>query len=234
MSLPSSWMSILAELRLDAVVAQRVSTIEAELAAREAAGSVVLPASIDRYRALDLVSPADVRVCIAGQDPYHGISTVADGRQVAEAMGLSFSVPQGVRIPPSLRNIYKELAADLGGEVRSSGDLTGWAQQGVLLLNTILSVEKDKPKSHHKLGWDLVTGALLRALSTTQSGIVFVLWGKPAQALGEHIVGNGHTVIQSSHPSPIGGACNKGFFGSRPFSRANQALVQAGRSPISW
>jgi uracil-DNA glycosylase len=114
------------------------------------------------------------------------------------------------------------------------GDLTGWAEQGVLLLNTVLSVEQDKPKSHDRFGWQTLTAALVAALSASRSGLVFMLWGNSAKSLQEHIVPNGHTIIASSHPSPIGGSCNKGFFGSRPFSRANAALRSQGQAAIDW
>jgi uracil-DNA glycosylase len=149
-------------------------------------------------------------------------------------MGLSFSVPKGVKIPPSLRNIFKELNQDIGCPIPDHGDLTHWANQGVLLLNRLLSVEKDKPSSHKNLGWLPITEALVAALSQQHSGMVFILWGNHAKSLRPSITDNGHTVIESSHPSPLGGSCNKGFFGSEPFSRANMALCLSGKDPINW
>lgn len=226
---PELWSTLLrahANLELTPLL----SSIEVEIERRESAGANVFPPPLARYLALQMVTPDSCRVCILGQDPYHGLTP--DG--APEAMGLSFSVPDGVRIPPSLRNIFKELQNDVGGDTPRSGDLSHWAEQGVLLLNTVLSVEKDTPKSHDKLGWQIITAGLLQALSIYRKDLVFILWGNSAKSMKEHIASNGHTVIESSHPSPIGGSCNKGFFGSRPFSRANEALVRAGHSPITW
>jgi uracil-DNA glycosylase len=199
--------------------------------------AVILPAADHRYRALS-IDPEKVRCVIVGQDPYHGIAEIrlesGETHPVLEAMGLSFSVPRGVKIPPSLRNIFKELNEDIGCPVPDHGDLTAWTDQGVLLLNRMLSVEKDKPGSHSKLGWQQVTEALVSALSQQNSGIVFILWGNHAKSIRPCIADNGHTVIESSHPSPIGGSCNNGFFGSRPFSRANEALASLGKETIDW
>lgn len=233
---PQSWLQLIAERsELGPAVSGVLQTIEDQLAVDEARGNQIFPPRALRYRALDLVSPEQAAVVIVGQDPYHGLVRLPDGREIPEAMGLSFSVPKGARLPPSLRNIFKELAADLGTPLQNPhGDLTHWAEQGVLLLNTVLSVRKDTPKSHDKLGWSAVTSAVLQALSRSQRGLVFILWGNSAKALREHIADNQHTVIESSHPSPIGGSCNKGFFGSRPFSRANAALTAQSRQPIEW
>jgi uracil-DNA glycosylase len=199
--------------------------------------SVVLPTVDHRYKALS-IHPENVKCVIVGQDPYHGIAKIrlesGETYSVPEAMGLSFSVPKGVKIPPSLRNIFKELNQDIGCQVPEHGDLTNWAEQGVLLLNRMLSVEKDKPGSHSKLGWQPITEALVSALSQQHSGIVFILWGNHAKSIRPFIADNGHTIIESSHPSPIGGSCNKGFFGSRPFSRANEALANLGKQTIDW
>ena len=199
--------------------------------------AVVLPNAIDRYRAL-AIPPESVKVVIVGQDPYHGIAEIhqESGQTVsiAEAMGLSFSVPRGVKIPPSLRNLFKELNQDIGHPIPDHGDLTHWANQGVLLLNRLLSVEKDKPGSHKNLGWLPITEALVAALSQQHSGIVFILWGNHAKSIRPFIADNGHTVIESSQPSSMGGSCHKGFFGSRPFSRANQALASLGKQTIDW
>jgi uracil-DNA glycosylase len=199
--------------------------------------SIVLPVADNRYSALS-INPEDVKCVIVGQDPYHGIAKIrlesSENDLVPEAMGLSFSVPRGIKIPPSLRNIFKELNQDIGCPVPEHGDLTNWVEQGVLLLNRMLSVEKDKPGSHSKLGWQPVTEALVSALSQQHSGIVFILWGNHAKSIRPFIADNVHTIIESSHPSPIGGSCNKGFFGSRPFSRANEALANLGKQTIDW
>ena len=199
--------------------------------------SIVLPVADHRYKALS-INPEDVKCVIIGQDPYHGIAKIilesGETHSVPEAMGLSFSVPKGVKIPPSLRNIFKELNQGIGCSAPEHGDLTNWVGQGVLLLNRMLSVEKDKPGSHNKLGWQPITEALVSALSEQHSGIVFILWGNHAKSIRPFIADNGHTIIKSSHPSPIGGSCNKGFFGSRPFGRANEALANLGKQTIDW
>ena len=230
---PQPWLDLLiADSDLGAMAPQRLQEIEAGVAREQ--DEDVFPPRAARYRALECVPPDQISVVIVGQDPYHGLAKLPDGREVPQAMGLSFSVPHGVRLPPSLRNIFKELAADLGGTVRADGDLSDWASQGVLLLNTVLSVRRGQPKSHDMLGWQGITSQILRALSRRYAGLVFICWGNSARALIEHISANDHTVIESSHPSPIGGSCNKGFFGSRPFSRANAALAARGRRPINW
>lgn len=199
--------------------------------------AVILPTADHRYRALS-IDPEKVRCVIVGQDPYHGIAEIClesgETHSVPEAMGLSFSVSKEVKIPPSLRNIFKELNQDVGCPAPDHGDLTAWADRGVLLLNRMLSVQKDKPGSHSKLGWQQVTEALVSALSQQHSGIVFILWGNHAKSVRPFIANNEHTIIESSHPSPIGGSCNKGFFGSRPFSRANEALANLGKQTIDW
>lgn len=199
--------------------------------------SVILPTADHRYKAFSL-NPENVKCVIVGQDPYHGIAKIrlesGETESVPESMGLSFSVPKGVKIPPSLRNIFKELNEDIGCPVPDHGDLTAWTDQGVLLLNRMLSVEKDKPGSHSKLGWQPITEALVSTLSEQHPGIVFILWGNHAKSIRPFIADNGHTIIESSHPSPIGGSCNKGFFGSRPFSRTNEALANLGKQTIDW
>lgn len=199
--------------------------------------AVILPTADHRYRALS-IDLEKVRCVIVGQDPYHGIAEIClesgETHSAPEAMGLSFSVPKGIKTPPSLRNIFKELNQDVGYPAPDHGDLTAWADRGVLLLNRMLSVQKDKPGSHSKLGWQQVTEALVSALSQQHSGIVFILWGNHAKSVRPFIANNEHTIIESSHPSPIGGSCNKGFFGSRPFSRANEALANLGKQTIDW
>lgn len=178
----------------------------------------------DRYRALKLLAPDEVNVVILGQDPYHG---------AGEAHGLAFSVPNGVKTPPSLRNIFRELANDIQVPPPTATDLTRWAKQGVLLLNTALTVAPDSPGSHAKKGWKLVTDAIIAALANSNKPIVFVLWGKHAQSRRVLIPENkSHLVIESAHPSPL--SVYRGFIGSRPFSKINNWLVKQGRAEIDW
>lgn len=174
-------------------------------------------------RALSLTDYDDVKVVILGQDPYHG---------VGEANGLSFSVNKGVRLPPSLKNIYKELYDDLGIRHALDGDLTGWASQGVLLLNAILTVEKDKPASHKDLGWETFTDAIISKINEKDTPVVFILWGNFAKSKASLITNKRHLVITSAHPSPF--SCRYGFFGSKPFSRANRFLRENNVREIFW
>ena len=175
------------------------------------------------FNALKLTSYKDVKVVIVGQDPYHG---------EGEAHGLSFSVQDGVKIPPSLVNIYKELNNDLGIPISNSGNLTKWAKEGVLLLNAVLTVEKDKPASHRNLGWELLTDYIVKALNQKDSPVVFILWGNFAKEKKKYITNPHHLVIESAHPSPF--SANYGFFGSRPFSKTNEFLKQNNIPPINW
>lgn len=166
---------------------------------------------------------AKLQVVILGQDPYHG---------VGQAHGLAFSVPDGIKIPPSLKNIYKELKADLNIEIRESGNLEHWARQGVLLLNTALTVLPDKPGSHTGLGWETFSDAVIKQISTKKSHVVFILWGKFAQTKEVLIDQRKHLIIKSPHPSPL--SAYAGFFGSKPFSKTNQYLIDNGFTPIIW
>lgn len=175
------------------------------------------------FRALQLTDYDNVKVVILGQDPYHG---------VGEANGLSFSVNRGVKLPPSLKNIYKELASDVGIIPRESGDLTCWASEGVLLLNAILTVEKDKPASHQKFGWEQFTDAIIQKLNEKTEPVVFILWGNYARSKKKFITNPHHCIIESVHPSPF--SCQNGFFGSKPFSRANQFLKNNNLKEIDW
>ncbi|MBI3144561.1 MAG: uracil-DNA glycosylase [Pseudogulbenkiania sp.] len=200
-----------------------LSQIDRTLAGEAAAGKTIYPPREQVFHALADAAPADVRVVILGQDPYHG---------AGEAMGLSFSVPPGVRIPPSLRNVYKELAADLGTGIPASGDLTHWAQQGVLLLNSVLTVEADKAGSHGKFGWQTVSDALIDAINAQNPGCVFLLWGNWAQGKAERIDARRHKVLCAAHPSPL--SASRGFHGCRHFSQANAWLAAAGRGVIEW
>lgn len=182
------------------------------------------PAPIDRYRALELLAPDEVNVIILGQDPYHG---------EGEAHGLAFSVPDGVKMPPSLRNIFREVSEDINIPQPTATDLTRWARQGVLLLNTALTVAPGSPGSHANNGWKKVTDAIISALANSDKPRVFVLWGKHAQGKRALIPANrSHLVIESAHPSPL--SVYRGFIGSRPFSRINSWLLEQGRAEIDW
>lgn len=175
------------------------------------------------FNALKLTSFANTKVVIVGQDPYHG---------VGEAHGLSFSVQEGIKIPPSLQNIYKELESDLGIKPSSKGDLTKWAKEGVLLLNAVLTVEKDKPASHRNLGWELLTDYIIKVLNTKEEPVVFILWGNFAKEKAKLITNPHHLILTSPHPSPF--SARYGFFGSHPFSKTNQFLKEHNLKEIDW
>ncbi|AWB45239.1 uracil-DNA glycosylase [Paenibacillus sp. CAA11] len=189
----------------------------------EYAEHTVFPPRQFLFQALKLTSYEETKVVILGQDPYHGLG---------QAHGLSFSVLPGVRIPPSLHNIYKEMSADLGVSVPLTGTLTSWAQQGVLLLNSVLTVREGKPNSHQGKGWERFTDAVISRLNQRDTPLVFILWGNYAQKKGAFIDQKRHQVIASAHPSPL--AARHGFFGSRPFSRCNEFLREQGLEPINW
>ena len=174
-------------------------------------------------RALSLTDYNDVKVVILGQDPYHG---------VGEANGLAFSVNDGIKLPPSLQNIYKELNSDLNIPISTKGDLTCWAKEGVLLLNTVLTVEKDKPASHKNLGWEKFTDAIIKKVNEKDTPVVFILWGNFARNKKSLITNPKHLVLESSHPSPF--SCNSGFFGSRPFSKTNKFLKEHNLKEIDF
>jgi len=197
------------------------------LRAEEGAGKLIYPPRGSRLRAFQLTAPAAVKVVILGQDPYHG---------PGQAHGLAFSVPNGVSVPPSLANIYKELLSDCGIARPEHGNLEHWARQGVLLLNTSLTVEAGKAGSHAKKGWEAITDAAVAAVAAQGEPAVFILWGKHAQAKAAHIPelanSDRHLVLKSAHPSPL--SAYRGFFGSRPFSRANAFLSAHGRGVIAW
>jgi len=183
----------------------------------------VFPAQEDEFAALRITSRAGTKVVILGQDPYHG---------AGQANGLCFSVRDGVRIPPSLRNILTELRDDTGTSIPDSGDLSSWARQGVLLLNTTLTVREGSAGSHRGMGWETFTDAIISAVNEKNERTVFVLWGNHARAKRSLITNPVHFVVESAHPSPL--SARNGFFGSRPFSRANEALVAAGIDPVDW
>jgi uracil-DNA glycosylase len=190
---------------------------------RERREHAVYPPAHDVFNALKLTPFDKVRVVIIGQDPYH---------DEGQAHGLAFSVRPGVTAPPSLRNIFKELQADVGCPKPANGDLTQWAKQGVLLLNTVLTVQAHQPGSHHGKGWETFTDAAIAAVEKKPEPVVFVLWGAPAQKKLPLIDTSRHTVLKSPHPSPL--SARLGFFGSRPFSTVNSALKAAGGKPIDW
>lgn len=182
----------------------------------------IFPPKDQIYSCLNACDQAKIRVVILGQDPYHEFN---------QANGLAFSVNKGVKIPPSLRNIYKELNDDVGCPIPSHGDLTSWAKQGVLLLNTVLTVQEGKANSHQKRGWEVFTDNLIKYIASFDQPLVFILWGKNAQEKAK-IIGNKHLIIKSNHPSPL--SAYRGFFGSRPFSKTNEYLIKNGLKPIDW
>ncbi|MCF6139011.1 uracil-DNA glycosylase [Pseudalkalibacillus berkeleyi] len=183
----------------------------------------VFPDMYDIFNALHFTSYRDAKVILIGQDPYHG---------PGQAHGLSFSVQPGVRQPPSLKNIFKELHADLGYDIPDHGSLLNWTKQGVLLLNTVLTVRKKEPNSHKGIGWEHFTNAVIQSLNEREQPLVFLLWGKHAQQKEALITNNHHFILKSPHPSPF--SANKGFFGSKPFSKINQFLRENDMEEIDW
>lgn len=189
----------------------------------KAAGKVIFPPGPEIFNAYNLTPPDKVKVVILGQDPYHG---------TGQAHGLCFSVRKGVKPPPSLVNIYKEMRNDLGFEIPTHGCLESWANQGVFMLNAMLTVEMDKPASHQSIGWQEFTNATIKAISNFRDHIVFILWGAFAQQKAELIDQNKHLIIKSPHPSPF--SADKGFFGSKPFSKTNNWLEKHDIEPVNW
>ncbi|TGB04594.1 uracil-DNA glycosylase [Halobacillus salinus] len=190
---------------------------------KEFSSHTIYPPMEQIFAALDHTSYEGTKVVIIGQDPYHGPH---------QAHGFSFSVQTDVPIPPSLRNIYKELNSDLGITPPAHGNLTAWAKKGVLLLNNVLTVRAHKAHSHQGLGWERFTDAVIHALNRRERPVVFILWGRHAQKKGKDIDTEKHLVIESPHPSPL--AAHRGFFGSEPFSRSNQFLKEMGEVPVDW
>ena len=220
---PESWKPV-----LDPVLATGTAReLDGWLAAEEGAGKTVYPPRGCRLKALELTPLDAVKVVILGQDPYHG---------PGQAMGLCFSVPEGVKQPPSLVNVFKELESDCGIPRPAHGDLTPWARQGVLLLNNTLTVEDGRAGSHAGRGWDAITDACVAAVAERSEPSVFILWGSHAQAKAARISalrdGGPHCIIRSPHPSPL--SAHRGFFGSKPFSRANAFLEKHGRGAVDW
>jgi uracil-DNA glycosylase len=220
-ALPAAWRELLQPFLASDTCAPLCRFVDEE----RAAGKTVYPADV--FRALRLTSPDDVKVVILGQDPYHG-----EDRGTPQAHGLAFSVPPGVRPPPSLRNIFKEIAASLGIEAPEHGCLDAWARQGVLLLNTVLTVERGNAASHAKRGWERCTDTLIRELAARHEHLVFMLWGAHAQAKRELVEGRAHCVLEAPHPSPL--SAHRGFLGCGHFAQANAYLESHGRTPIDW
>ncbi len=213
--LPEAWRNFLGTC-LDS---EELNKILAGVEVARSKGTVYPPVG-SVFRALELTMPDEVRVVLLGQDPYH---------DEGQAEGLAFSVPDGVRIPPSLRNIFKEYATDLGRAIPNSGSLVPWARGGILLLNSVLTVEAHSPGSHRNLGWESFTDTVVATLSRKRSGLVFLLWGNYALGKKSLISTFRHTIIESPHPSPL--SASRGFFGSHPFSRAEQAIGNGWRWP---
>ena len=216
--LPPDWQE-----QLEGILKQPfMDRLRGFLSAQKKEGKVIYPPMHLLFRAFTLSEFAKVSVVILGQDPYHG---------PRQAHGLCFSVPEGVKAPPSLQNIFKELKSDLNIQ-RARADLSDWAEQGVLMLNSVLSVEAHRAASHAGKGWEEFTDAVIDTLARRKENLAFVLWGAYAQKKGQQINKERHLVIRSAHPSPLSAA--NGFFGSRPFSRINAFLLAEGRQPIDW
>jgi uracil-DNA glycosylase len=215
-----SWKAVLSE----EFGKSYMKDLKAFLQKEKQEGKVIFPPGSLIFNAFNHTPFDNVKVVILGQDPYHGNG---------QAHGLSFSVQKGVNVPPSLRSIYKELQSDIPGfVVPQHGELTKWADQGVLLLNATLTVRKGEPASHHKKGWEIFTDQTIKTLSEKRSGLVFLLWGKNAQAKIPLIDGEKHTILTAAHPSPY--SAYNGFFGCRHFSKTNKILESRGQTPINW
>ena len=215
-----TWSDVLGQEKLQPYFQETLNFVRNE---RES-GKIIYPPAADVFNAFKYTEFSDVNVVILGQDPYHGPN---------QAHGLCFSVLPGVATPPSLVNIYKELKRDIPGfESPAHGYLLSWAQQGVLLLNTVLTVEAGKAHSHAKTGWEQFTDRVIAALNEHREGIVFLLWGSHAQKKGQYIDRNKHHVLMAPHPSPL--SAHRGFLGCGHFSRTNQLLQEAGKQPVNW
>lgn len=193
-----------------------------ELHRQKQAGEVIFPPGGQIFKAFELCPLGKVKVVILGQDPYHSYG---------QAMGLSFSVPQGVEAPPSLKNIFKEIESDLGIRMSGSPDLRPWAEQGVLLLNSVLTVRAGQPASHSRIGWQTFTDAVIKTISDRCEGVVFLLWGNYARSKAVLVDKSRHHVLEAPHPSPL---ARGAFFGCRHFSATNEILAAEGKSPIDW
>lgn len=218
--LDESWKVALS----DFLLSPKMDELKQFLVQEKQADKTIYPPSSLIFNALNTTPLHQVKVVILGQDPYHGAN---------QAHGLSFSVQRGVAIPPSLRNIFHELHSDLGVDIPKHGNLTHWAEQGVLLLNAVLTVEAGQPTSHQKRGWEDFTDHVIDVLNQQREHIVFILWGAYAQRKGQRIDPNKHLVLKAAHPSPL--AANRGgFFGCKAFSKTNNYLKQNGIEPINW
>jgi uracil-DNA glycosylase len=215
----ASWKEVLSNVFKSSYFLQTAAHIKTELAT----GAKIFPAGNNIFNAFNITTFENVKVVILGQDPYHGSG---------QAMGLSFSVPKGVKPPPSLVNIFKELKSDIGLPIPTNGDLTPWAKQGVLLLNAVLTVRENEPASHAKIGWMHFTDAVIKKLSDEKKGIVFLLWGKFAEQKQILIDETKHFVLKAAHPSPF--SADKGFFGCKHFSKTNELLAKQGIQVIDW
>ncbi len=221
--LHSSWLAVIG----DELEKPYMQALRDFLKQEKAAGKVIYPPSPLIFNSFNHTPFDKVRVVIIGQDPYHG-----QDKGQPQAHGLSFSVPKGITPPPSLVNIFKEIASDLNINMGRNGDLTPWAEQGVLLLNATLTVEQGKAGAHQGKGWEAFTDAAITALNQHREGLVFVLWGSYAQKKGDVIDGKRHLVLKSVHPSPL--SAHRGFFGNHQFSTINQYLMRQGQTPIDW
>lgn len=218
--LEASWLAVLQ----DEFEKDYMKSLRAFLVEEKKAGKIIYPKSDDIFNAFELTPLDKVKVVILGQDPYHG---------VGQAHGLSFSVEKGVKFPPSLQNIYKELATDIEDfETPNHGNLSHWAKQGVLMLNASLTVRANEAGSHQKQGWEIFTDKVIETISKEKENVVFILWGKFAQAKETLIDTNKHVIIKSAHPSPF--SAFSGFFGSKPFSKTNNILNNSGKEEIDW
>ena len=218
LNLPKNWEYFLKESDIEKPLLSIKSLLEKE----KKLGKEIFPSTENIFRALELVSPEDVKVVVVGQDPYHNIN---------QANGLAFSVNKNNTIPPSLKNIYREIKRDLNSKTLQTGDLTQIAKQGVLFLNSALTVEAYKPGSHLKIGWQKITDSIIYLLSS-EKNIVFMLWGNFARSKEKFIDLNSNLVLKTSHPSPL--SAYRGFIGSRPFSKSNKFLKSKGKKIIDW
>lgn len=215
-----SWHDTLAEEKQQAYFRELINKVNQA----RADGEVIYPPNHEVFNAFVKTELADVKVVILGQDPYHGPN---------QAHGLAFSVQDGVALPPSLKNIYKELCTDIEGfQMPSHGNLSHWAEQGVLLLNTVLTVKQGQAHAHAKWGWERFTDKVIDVINSQQNNVVFLLWGSHAQKKGERIDRDKHLVLTSVHPSPL--SAHRGFFGCKHFSQTNHYLIQQGKQPIDW
>ncbi len=218
--LPEDWKAALA----DELTSDNMDTLREFLKEAYQSNDSIYPPAPLIFNALNLTPLSQVKVVILGQDPYHG---------PGQAMGLSFSVPKAIPKPPSLNNILKEMADDIGISPSAHGDLTHWAQQGVLLLNSSLTVKESEPNSHQSKGWEQFTDAVIDVVNEQTEHTVFILWGSKAQKKGKYINADKHLILTAVHPSPL--AANRGgFFGTKPFSKTNDYLKQHGQTPIDW